>query len=148
MQIPLMHTYTLLIGLTLAIFFFLLDKNLLPSTLIVRKYMLSKLEKNKTRDKELREQLYKLINENDAWSYVAFPDSEVTYREYMELLEEKYSIEYADAEFESLRSKKMSRRQMHDYIEKMKNQEEAALALKQDVDYQKRNLQMLSLCHA
>lgn len=143
-----MHTYTLLIGLTLAIFFFLLDKNLLPSTLIVRKYMLSKLEKNKTRDKELREQLYKLINENDAWSYVAFPDSEVTYREYMELLEEKYSIEYADAEFESLRSKKMSRRQMHDYIEKMKNQEEAALALKQDVDYQKRNLQMLSLCHA
>lgn len=143
-----MHTYILLTGLTLAIFFFLIDKNLLPSTIFVRRHILSKLEKNRLRDKELREQLHELINENDAWSYVAFPDSEVTYKEYMELLEEKYSIEYADAEFESLRSKKLSRRQMHDYIEKIKNQEEATQALKADVDYQKRNLQVLSFCHA
>ncbi|MNK22903.1 hypothetical protein D3C87_411850 [compost metagenome] len=142
-----MHNYILLAGLTLAIFFFLMDKNLLPTTLLARKYMLSKLEKNKIRDKQLQEELQELINQNDAWSYLAFPDSEVTYKEYMELLEEKYSIEYADAEFESLRTKKMSRRQMHDYIEKIRSQEEAALALKADVDYQKRNLQTLSLCH-
>lgn len=142
-----MHNYILLAGLTLAIFFFLMDKNLLPTTLLARKYMLSKLEKNKIRDKQLQEELQELINKNDAWSYLAFPDSEVTYKEYMELLEEKYSIEYADTEFEWLRTKKMSRRQMHDYIEKIRSQEEAALALKADVDYQKRNLQTLSLCH-
>jgi predicted O-linked N-acetylglucosamine transferase (SPINDLY family) len=143
-----MHNYILLIGLVATIFFFLVDKNLLPATLLARRHMLSKLENNKSKDLQLQSELEQLIDENNAWSYVAFPDSEVTYKEYLELLREKFSIEYSDSEFQSLRTNRMSRGQMADYIQKIKNQEEAALALQMDVNYQKRNLQSLRVYQA
>lgn len=143
-----MHNYILILGLIAAIFFFLIDKNLLPATVITRKYMLSRLQKNKNKEKELQLELEQLIDRNDAWSSLAFPDSEVTYKEYMELLKEKFSIEYADTEFEVLRSKRMSRKQVAEYLEKIKNQEEAAVALQVDVDYQKMNLQALNVAQA
>lgn len=143
-----MHNYILLIGLVATIFFFLVDKNLLPTTLLLRRHMLSKLENNKNKDLQLQSELEQLVDENNAWSYVAFPDSEVTYKEYLELLREKFSIEYSDSEFESLRTNRMTRRQMADYIQKIKNQEEAAQALRMDVNYQKSNLQSLSICRA
>lgn len=135
-----MHNYILLIGLVVVIFFFLVDKNLLPTTLLVRKHMLSKLEKNKMINLQLQSELEELVDRNDAWSYVAFPDSEVTYKEYLDLLREKFSIEYSDSEFESLRTNRMTRGQVTDYIQKIKDQEEAALALQLDINYQKSNL--------
>jgi hypothetical protein len=135
-----MHNYILLIGLVVVIFFFLVDKNLLPTTLLVRKHMLSKLEKNKRINLQLQSELEELVDRNGAWSYVAFPDSEVTYKEYLDLLREKFSIEYSDSEFESLRTNRMTRGQVTDYIQKIKDQEEAALALQLDINYQKSNL--------
>jgi hypothetical protein len=66
----------------------------------------------------------------------------------MELLREKFSIEYADTEFEKLRTKKMSRRQVSEYFEKIRNQEEAAIALQADIDHQKASLRALNVARA
>lgn len=143
-----MHNYILLIGLVVAIFFFLVDKNLLPTTLLVRKHMLSKLEKNKNMNLQLQSELEELVDRNDAWSYVAFPDSEVTYKEYLDLLREKFSIEYSATEFESLRKNKMTRKQVVEYAQKINDQQEAVEALQFDVNYQKKNLQRLNVYHA
>lgn len=143
-----MHNYILLIGLVVAIFFFLVDKNLLPTTLLVRKHMLSKLEKNKSMNLQLQSELEELVDRNNAWSYVAFPDSEVTYKEYLDLLREKFSIEYSATEFESLRKNKMTRKQVAEYAQKINDQQEAVEALQFDVNYQKKNLQRLNVYHA
>lgn len=143
-----MHNYLLLIGLVVAIFFFLVDKNLLPTTLLVRKHMLSKLEKNKSMNLQLQSELEELVDRNNAWSYVAFPDSEVTYKEYLDLLREKFSIEYSATEFESLRKNKMTRKQVAEYAQKINDQQEAVEALQFDVNYQKKNLQRLNVYHA
>lgn len=143
-----MHNHISLIGLAAAVVFFLMDKNLLPLTLLVRRHLLTKLERNKSKDLQLQSELEQMVHENDAWSYIAFPDSEVTYKEYLDLLREKFSIEYSDSEFKSLRTRKMSRKEVAEYIQKIKDQEEAAQALEDDVNYQKRNLQALNMCHA
>lgn len=143
-----MHNYILLIGLMATVFFFLVDKNLLPTTLLVRKHMLSKLERNKSKNLQLQAELEELVDQNNAWSYVAFPDSEVTYKEYLDLLHEKFSIEYSASEFESLRKKRMTRKQVADYAQKINDQEEAVEVLQFDVNYQKKYLQRLNVFRA
>ncbi|MCO6147446.1 hypothetical protein [Flavobacterium sp. NRK1] len=143
-----MNALLLTIGLLMAVFFFLIDKNMLPGALVARKTIISQLEKNKKKEMQLQAEFEDLVNENHAWSYAAFPDSDITYAEYIELLKEKASIEYADSEFEKLKSKKLLKEQLYDYIERIKDQEEAMLALQADLDYQRRNFGMQGIATA
>lgn len=140
-----MYTFLLLTGLLTTILFFLIDKNMLSATFIDRKHIAAKLEKNKMRELQLQEEFENLVATYGAWSHNAFPDSDVTYSEYIALLKEKSSIEYSDTEFEKLKTK-LKRNQVWDYIEKIRNQEESVIALQADLDYQKKNLQALKAC--
>ncbi len=142
-----MHTLLLVTGLFVTIFFFLLDKNLLPGTLIARKHVMAKLKKNMQKELQLQLEFENLVASYQAWSRNPFPESDVTYSEYIALLKEKSSIEYSDAEFEKLRAG-LKREQLLDYIEKIKNQEEAVIALQADLDCQKKNLQSLTIASA
>ena len=137
-----MYTFLLLTGLLTTILFFLIDKNMLPGTFIDRKHIVAKLEKNKMRELQLQEEFENLVATYGAWSHNAFPDSDVTYSEYIALLKEKSSIEYSDTEFQKLKTK-LKRNQVWDYIERIRNQEESVIALQADLDYQKKNLQAL-----
>lgn len=142
-----MHIFLLMAGFFTIMVFFLIDKNLLPGTSIARKHILGKLEKNKKRELQLHAEFENLIASYGAWSQNAFPDSDVTYSEYIELLKEKSNIEYSDSEFKKLRSK-LKRKQVRDYVEKIKNQEEAVIALQADLDCQKKNLKSLNMANA
>jgi transketolase len=142
-----MHTFLLMAGFFTIMVFFLIDKNLLPGTSIARKHILGKLEKNKKREMQLQAEFENLVASYGAWSHNAFPDSDVTYSEYIELLKEKSNIEYSDSEFKKLKSK-LKRKQVREYIEKIKNQEEAVIALQADLDCQKKNLQSLHIASA
>jgi lipopolysaccharide export LptBFGC system permease protein LptF len=142
-----MTTYLLLAGFLITVFFFLIDKNMLPGAFIGRKHILTKFEKNKKKEQQLHNEFEALVNSYCAWSQNAFPDSDVTYAEYLDLLKEKSSIEYSDAELETLKSK-LKRQQIIDYNEKIRNQEEAVIALQKDLARQKRNLQSLAIAKA
>lgn len=143
-----MHNYILFIGLMAAFMFFLIDKNLLPGTLIAKKQILEKLASNKQRDIELRTAFENLVSLNSAWSLIAFPDSDVTYAEYIDLLNEKASMEYADLEFENLRSRRLNRRETADYLEKIKGQEDALQALQADLNFQNKQFRQVTLLSA
>ncbi|ALM49396.1 hypothetical protein AMR72_11115 [Flavobacterium psychrophilum] len=143
-----MHNYILFIGLMAAFMFFLIDKNLLPGTLIAKKQILERLASNKQRDVELRTAFENLVAFNSAWSLIAFPDSDVTYAEYIDLLNEKASMEYADLEFENLRSRRLNRRETADYLEKIKGQEDALQALQADLNFQKKQFRQVTLLSA
>lgn len=142
-----MPTYLLLAGLIITLFFFLIDKNMLPGTFIARKHILTRFEKNKKKEQQLHDEFEALVNSYRAWTQKAFPDSDVTYAEYLALLKEKSSIEYSDAELETLKSK-LKRQQVLDYNEKIRNQEEAVIALQKDLAHQKRNLQSMAVAKA
>lgn len=142
-----MHTFLLTLGFFTTMIFFMIDKNIMPGTSFARRHMLSKFEKNMKRELQLQAEFENLINTYQAWSHNAFPDTDVTYSEYIALLKEKSSIEYSDSEFEKLKSK-LKRKQVRDYIEKIKNQEEAVIALQADLDCQKKNLQSLNVANA
>lgn len=143
-----MHNYILFIGLMAAFMFFLIDKNLLPGTLIAKKQILERLASNKQRDIELRTAFENLVSLNSAWSLIAFPDSDVTYAEYIDLLNEKASMEYADLEFENLKSRRLNRRETADYLEKIKGQEDALQALQADLNFQKKQFRQVTLLSA
>jgi len=143
-----MHNYILFIGLMAAFMFFLIDKNLLPGTLIAKKQILERLASNKQRDIELRMAFENLVSLNSAWSLIAFPDSDVTYAEYIDLLNEKASMEYADLEFENLKSRRLNRRETADYLEKIKGQEDALQALQTDLNFQKKQFRQVTLLSA
>jgi hypothetical protein len=133
----------LIIGFTITIMFYIMDNAILPSVGISRKCIVLKLENNKNRDLKLLEEIEEMIIDNQAWSLNAFPDSDVTYEEYIDALKEKYSIEYSDAEFKRLKSGSLSRRSIKEYIYKIKNQEEAITAFQMDLEYQKSTLQRM-----
>ena len=143
-----MHNYILFIGLTAAFVFFLIDKNLLPGTLIAKKQILERFAGNKQRDIELRTEFENLVSFNNAWSLVAFLDSDVTYEEYIDLLNEKAGMEYADAEFENLKTRRLNRRETADYLEKIKGQEDALQALQADLNFQKKYFRQVTLLTA
>jgi|GEM_PF-2224938 len=139
-----MHTYLLIFGLFTAILFFLIDKNLLPGTIIARKTILNKLRNNKKRELQLYKELEELVSAHQAWSFTAFPDSDITYAEYLELLKEKSDLEYSEYEFEKVRSGELNKKQLSDYIYMIENQEEAVAALEADIDFQKTNFRLHS----
>lgn len=143
-----MQNYILLIGLMAAFIFFLIDKNLLPGTLIAKKQIVQRFENNKEKDIQLRVEFENIVSRYNAWSLNAFPDSDVTYEEYIDLLNQKSGMEYADAEFESLKSKRLNSRETADYLEKIKGQEDALDALKADLIYQKKNFKRIALMTA
>lgn len=143
-----MHNLILIIGLMAAFLFFLIDKNLLPGTLIARRQMLEKFQLNKKMDIELRTKFQNLVAKYNAWSYIAFPDSDVTYEEYIDLLNEKSAMEYAESELSTLRSLRLNRRETADYLEKIKGQEDALNALKADLNYQKELFSHIALMTA
>lgn len=143
-----MHNIILIIGLIAAFIFFLIDKNLLPGTLIAKRQMVEKFEHNKKKDMELRSKFQDLVSKYNAWSYIAFPDSDVTYEEYIDLLNEKSAMEYADSELSTLKSLRLNRRETADYLEKIKGQEDALNALKADLAFQKKNFKLIALMSA
>lgn len=132
----------LIIGLFTMLVFFLIDKNILPGSIIDRKHIAAKLEKNKKRELQLQAEFEALISTYGLSSENVFPDSDITYSEYIDLLKEKASIEYSDTEFEKLKTK-LKRNQVNEYIERIRNQEESVIAFQADIDYQKKNLQSL-----
>lgn len=142
-----MHTFLLISGLFITMFFFLLDKNLLPGTLIARKHIIDQLRKNKQKELQLESEFENLIASYKAWSYNAFPESDITYSEYIALLKEKSSIEYSDAEFEKIKSG-LKRDEVSDFMEKIKNQEEAVIALQANLDWLKKNMQSVTIANA
>lgn len=142
-----MSIYLLMAGFIITLMFFLIDKNMLPGTIISRKHILIKFKRNKKKEQQLHNEFEALVNSYRAWSHKAFPDSDVTYAEYLGLLKEKSSIEYADTELEKLKSR-LKKHQLIDYSEKIRNQEEAVIALQRDIACQKRNLQSLTIAKA
>jgi hypothetical protein len=142
-----MTSILLMAGFFVTMLFFLIDKNIIPGTSLARKHILKRLERNKIREHQLQAEFENLVNSYSAWSFNAFPYSDVTYKEYIALLKEKSNIEYADAEFEKINSK-LKRQQVYEYLEKIKNQEEAVIAFQKDLASQKKNLQSLSMASA
>ena len=142
-----MHTFFIMLGLLITVIFFLIDKNLFPGSALARKRIITRLEKNKEKDMALQAEFEALVHAYEAWSHKAFPQIDVTYTESINLLKEKSSIEYSDAEFEKLKSR-LERHQISDYIEKVKNQEEAVVALQADIACQKKKLQSLDIAKA
>ena len=138
-----MNAYILIIGLIVTIVFFLIDKNLLPDSLAARKRLATRLEENRRMELQLQQEFEELVKAYRAWSHNAFPGSDVTYGEYLELLKEKSSIEYSQSEFEKIQ-KKSSRAQFFEYIDKIKNQEEAVAALRDNIAIQRANLRTLA----
>lgn len=143
-----MQNYILIVGLMAAFTFFLIDKNLLPGTLIAKKQIMQRFQINKQKDAQLRSEFEDIVSLYNAWTLNAFPDNDVTYEEYLDLLNQKSTMEYAEIEFEALRSRRLNRRETSDYIEKIKGQEDAIDALKADLVFQKKNFKVITLMAA
>lgn len=127
------------IGLGVVILFYLMENNLIANG-IIRKRILARLSDNKSRGLGLLQELEQLVQHNNAWAATAFTGSDITYGEYIEILREKYDIEYADSEFEKLRGRRLAPRDIRDYYEKISSQEEAIGAFGADVAHRKTNL--------
>ena len=143
-----MQNTILVIGLMAAFLFFLVDNNMLPATLFAKKQILDRFESNKQMDKKLRGEFQEIVDLHQAWSFIAFSNSDVTYGEYIDLLNQKAAMEYADDELERLRSKRLNKRETADYLEKIKGQEDAIDALKADLMYQKQIFSHITLMAA
>lgn len=76
----------------------------------------------------------KLLIETNSWDSILFKDSTITYREYLEVLEENYEVEYSDMMFKALKKKKLSSQEIAEYIQKFKTQEDSLNEMRVNLD--------------
>jgi len=99
-----------------------------------KKYVLIKFNHNKTIIYGIIRDMRKLLLETNAWNSILLKDTNTTYREYLEVLEERYEIEYSDLEFRALKKKKLSIHQLTEYVEKLKIQEDSLNQMRINLD--------------
>ena len=78
-----MEINIIIFGMGSIILFYLIDKNHFPATGVAKKYLISRLEDNKKKELMLQDELEALIRQNEAWMLNAFPESDITYAEYI-----------------------------------------------------------------
>ena len=99
-----------------------------------KNYALAKFRENKKNNQKFYNELTGLINEHDAGADTAFAGSGITYTEILDVLREKLDIIYSDAEQERLINGRFSKKEISEYVEKMKYHQEAIEALQARMD--------------
>jgi len=99
-----------------------------------KKYILAKFSHNKSIIHGITIDMRKLLVETNAWNSILFKDSNTTYREYLEVLEEKYDVEYSNSQFNALKKKKLSSHEIIEYIQKLKIQEDSLNEMRINLD--------------
>lgn len=89
-----------------------------------KKYLLTKFTHNKAIIYRITQDMRKLLLETNAWNSTLFKDDNTTYREYLEVLEDKYEVEYSDSQFKALKKKRLSSHELTEYIQKLVIQED------------------------
>lgn len=99
-----------------------------------KKYLLSKFSHNKSIIHGITVDMRKLLVETNAWNSILFKDSNTTYREYLEVLEEKYDVEYSNSQFNALKKKRLSSHEIIEYTQKLKIQEDSLNEMRINLD--------------
>lgn len=99
-----------------------------------KKYLLSKFDQNKEKVRLYTIDLRKLLSYNNAWNSIMFKEQNITYKEFLEVMEEKYNVEYSNEQSKALRNKKLSKFEIEEYISKLKVQEDSLNLMRQELD--------------
>lgn len=99
-----------------------------------KKYLITKFSHNKAIIHKIILDMRKLLLETNAWNSILFQDTNITYREYLEVLEEKYEVEYSDIEFKALKKKRLSSHELTEYTQKIIIQEDSLNEMRINLD--------------
>lgn len=94
-----------------------------------KKHALTKFWYYKERILRLNNELSSLVSTYDAGDLAAFADSDVTFSEFIEALNEKYNIEYSNIQLQKIQESRMSKDEVAEFIDRMEQQQEIISSL-------------------
>ncbi|MEQ6119677.1 hypothetical protein [Reichenbachiella sp. MALMAid0571] len=112
-------------GIVIPIVLFLLSKDYFGQKFRQKKYLLSKFLENKQKIEHFTTSLEHLLQTNNSPESKIFPNSDITYLEYLNVMKLKYESEYSSLQYSLLKKKKLSKLELQEYIEKLKIQEDS-----------------------
>lgn len=124
-------------GLVLAALLFLSFGSFFGISPGIKNYALAKFREKRKENLKFYNELREFVNENEVGSQPAFIDSDITYSEILDVLNEKLTIVYSDTQVQKLLYGRLSKKQVADYVEAMSHQQEAIDELKEKLNCKK-----------
>ena len=119
---------------------FVIDKYIHQRTFAGRAHLLSKFNEIRIKNLKLQEEIMALMSAYNASGKALFADKDPNFEEYLELLQEKLSIEFSDVEYSKLEKIALSKEIISDYMEKFRYQQDVIISLRQDINFYKNRL--------
>lgn len=110
------------------------------SRVAAQAYAISKFKYSRKKNLEFYNALMEYVKANDIAHITAFEDSDISYGEIIEVLEEKFTIEFSEIQLSKLINSRFSDAEINDFIDRMQQHEEIMVALKhnfkhKDINY-------------
>lgn len=97
-------------------------------------HLLILLKSNQTISKSIQEKIRQFINDFNASNAIAFPERNLTYGTYLEMMSEEYSKNLSDEKYEFVRYGKITKPTLLSMIESLNKQNEALRLMEIDID--------------
>lgn len=124
-------------GLVLAALLFLSFGSFFGISPGIKNYALAKFREKRKENLKFYNELREFVEINEVSSQPAFIDSDITYSEILDVLNEKLTIVYSDTQMQKLLYGRLSKKQVADYVEAMTHQQEAIDELKEKLNCKK-----------
>ena len=98
-----------------------------------KSYYLKRFLRNKEQSLKHIHQVEALAIENNCWDKKAFTDKDVTFRDYLELLKNKYDKDYSEISYQVLKRNKLTQSQKQEYTKKLIEQSEDLYLMEVDL---------------
>lgn len=118
------------IPVILSVVIYFLSKN----TNAERNHLLILFKANQRLSKKIQEELEKFIEEFNASNAIAFPERNITYGTWLELMSEEYKSYLSDERYDSVRKMKVSKPALLSMIDSLNKQNEALRLLEIDMN--------------
>lgn len=99
-----------------------------------RSYYLKRFLRNKEQSLKFISEVETLANQNNAWEKEAFPDSAITFADYLKNLKSKYEQEYSRATYKALKRNRLSYAQKQEYTKRLIDQSEDLYLMEVDLN--------------
>jgi hypothetical protein len=96
-------------------------------------YLISKFKQNKEKIRKYTQDLRQLLSESNEWNSILIKEQNITYQEYLKVMEERFHLEYSDYQLTALQ-KKFSKYELKEYIQKFKTQEDNLNLIRHELD--------------
>ena len=111
------------------------------STRDEKEHMLTLFKSNQILSMRIQTNIKKLIYEYNIGNEIAFPERNVTYNTYLDLMKEEYKTSLSDELFESLKISKFKKPRILSHIESLSKQNDALILIDIDMKRISRTLQ-------